>query len=733
LIDDYDLDNLDIFESYDFVGISIMTPQRVEANKILDAIKDKWPDKIVIGGGPHVLHYLDDIKDEAWDYLVKGDGEKILPSIINGEDVEGNAKEMAKTMLDTVIGAVLLLTSAQETLGISIGEAFGPDKKKRIQFFTEVINRATEFIKRNQEGIGRFAKTLNQFIINTVSFATKVGGIFARNFGSIIEIGKQFFTVFSVAAIILVTKSLIALSISLGTKLAFNLAAAASNARLLSLGLFATATASNGATIGVSRFRAVLATLNINPIILALTALAVGLSLVGIAIRKDAKKGLEDLKQVSDDEVKSLRSLRGEFDRLKQAIKENGDVQKQNFKSGITRLEGTKKQIQAFKGLEFQLDLVSKATKNIIGFDFESTKAKKITIELLKEENLLRNEEAFNIGKANVVKNIAIQKQEELNKKLLEEQKAFENSLNFKKEGVEVDKERLRFENELEAIRTANLQRSSEGRLQLLAEERAKLLEQARKFGEDETIINREFQQRVTDEIISGIDKRVRVEQIAASKRVKIAEEQSKLDTRIEKKREKEAENDKRRRLDNLQLLSNVTGQALGLFLKSAKAQKTIALGEAIISGIVAVQRALAQPPGPPITFPLAALTGAQAAVNVAAIASQSFRKGGFPKGANTVVRVNEAGQEAILNAEATNTLGTGTIDRLNAGRGGNVTITNEISYSPTLNIGQEEGMDIIDALKRDKDNFVEFFEDLGDKGFFTNSKKRLRIIKKEN
>jgi radical SAM superfamily enzyme YgiQ (UPF0313 family) len=90
IIDDYDLDNPDIFEPYDYIGISIMTPQRKEAKKLLDTIKQRWPEKIVIGGGPHVLHYIDDIVDDAWDFLVRGDGERLLPKIItsDGEGVE---------------------------------------------------------------------------------------------------------------------------------------------------------------------------------------------------------------------------------------------------------------------------------------------------------------------------------------------------------------------------------------------------------------------------------------------------------------------------------------------------------------------------------------------------------------------------------------------------------------------------------------------------------------------
>ena len=88
LLDDYDLTNPDVFGDYDFIGISIMTPQRVEAKSLLDTIKSRWPEKVVIAGGPHVLHYVQEMKKDLWDYLVAGDGELVLPKILNGEPVE---------------------------------------------------------------------------------------------------------------------------------------------------------------------------------------------------------------------------------------------------------------------------------------------------------------------------------------------------------------------------------------------------------------------------------------------------------------------------------------------------------------------------------------------------------------------------------------------------------------------------------------------------------------------
>lgn len=76
-----------LFKNFDAFGISIMTPQREEAHVILRSIKDRWPDKTVIAGGPHVKHYLNDMikAKEPYDYFVPLDGEKALVGILEGK------------------------------------------------------------------------------------------------------------------------------------------------------------------------------------------------------------------------------------------------------------------------------------------------------------------------------------------------------------------------------------------------------------------------------------------------------------------------------------------------------------------------------------------------------------------------------------------------------------------------------------------------------------------------
>src|SRR3990167_3423225 len=83
--DDYDLTNSEYFKDYDAIGLSIMTPQRDEATKILRTIKKHYPNKIVIAGGPHVKHYTGEVMKEDYDWIVPQDGEKPLVAILTGK------------------------------------------------------------------------------------------------------------------------------------------------------------------------------------------------------------------------------------------------------------------------------------------------------------------------------------------------------------------------------------------------------------------------------------------------------------------------------------------------------------------------------------------------------------------------------------------------------------------------------------------------------------------------
>lgn len=85
--DDYTLQDLSWAEPFKAIGISIMTPQREEALKILKAVKTRWPEKVVIAGGPHCKHYTAEVETEPYDYIVPLDGERALVQILSGNAI----------------------------------------------------------------------------------------------------------------------------------------------------------------------------------------------------------------------------------------------------------------------------------------------------------------------------------------------------------------------------------------------------------------------------------------------------------------------------------------------------------------------------------------------------------------------------------------------------------------------------------------------------------------------
>ena len=78
----FDLDNIDKYHEYTHFAISCMTPQKKQAYSILNIIKSRFNDKNVIIGGPHTQYYLEDCVKEPFDYIIVGDGEYSLRTVI---------------------------------------------------------------------------------------------------------------------------------------------------------------------------------------------------------------------------------------------------------------------------------------------------------------------------------------------------------------------------------------------------------------------------------------------------------------------------------------------------------------------------------------------------------------------------------------------------------------------------------------------------------------------------
>jgi hypothetical protein len=100
----------------------------------------------------------------------------------------------------------------------------------------------------------------------------------------------------------------------------------------------------------------------------------------------------------------------------------------------------------------------------------------------------------------------------------------------------------------------------------------------------------------------------------------------------------------------------------------------------------------------------------------------QSFATGGFPKGKNAIIQVNENGQEAVLNARATSALGPATINAFNRGDysgASSKTTSNSITYSPVITFqGGERREDLISVLSDDKKRFAELISETSQRGY---------------
>lgn len=281
-------------------------------------------------------------------------------------------------------------------------------------------------------------------------------------------------------------------------------------------------------------------------------------------------------------------------------------------------------------------------------------------------------------------------------------------------------KEREKFLKEVKQLEMSFLNSTHEGRIEALNIQRDELLERAMSDKDAIVEIEREFNRRVDEEKLKQFDKdldlfikEIDAEEKQALEIQKIRKKETKRIQKEEKIRAKARLDAKNiiidSALDTAKSLIKITGD-------NGKALKAFAIVESVINGFRAVQNTLASIPAP-FNIPAAVAVGVAAAANTAAIASQAFQTGGLPVGRNANIQVNEAGQEAVLNAGATSRLGAGGVNALNAGQ--NTQITNEISFSPTLNIGQGNEANILDALREGREEFAEFFQkDIVDRGF---------------
>lgn len=86
LVDDFEPNDVPVkYSGYDVAGFSVMTPQGKDAIKALTLFKESHPHTKCVIGGPHALHYFDEVESQPWDYIVPADGERAIVQIANAQ------------------------------------------------------------------------------------------------------------------------------------------------------------------------------------------------------------------------------------------------------------------------------------------------------------------------------------------------------------------------------------------------------------------------------------------------------------------------------------------------------------------------------------------------------------------------------------------------------------------------------------------------------------------------
>lgn len=150
--DDFDFDRIERYADADVVAFSVMTPQGAQAETARQRLRALAPRAKLVIGGPHALHYTEQVLPHDWDHIVRGDGERDLVRIANGETLDRvlsdqlTEEEMNATplpwrdakwlhryqyKLDGRPGTTMLTTR-----GCPMGCAFCEDRRTKVRHYT---------------------------------------------------------------------------------------------------------------------------------------------------------------------------------------------------------------------------------------------------------------------------------------------------------------------------------------------------------------------------------------------------------------------------------------------------------------------------------------------------------------------------------------------------------------------------------------------------------------------
>ncbi|MCK5018493.1 MAG: phage tail tape measure protein, partial [Candidatus Peribacteraceae bacterium] len=172
--------------------------------------------------------------------------------------------------------------------------------------------------------------------------------------------------------------------------------------------------------------------------------------------------------------------------------------------------------------------------------------------------------------------------------------------------------------------------------------------------------------------------------------------------------------------LKNIELQNQVGQAGVNAAKFFAGENKKIAVSEAIIHGVVAVQKAWASAP-PPANLPAVALAGTATALNVQTAKNAKFAVGGMVGGSgggrSDSVNASLSRGEFVMPADVTRRR-RGELENMRLG-GSSTTNSNTINFSPTVNISSSGGSQDVDLFTGAmKTTLSELLQEMNQEGF---------------
>lgn len=166
--------------------------------------------------------------------LLTQGGAKLREFTATLRTASGTSARIAATQLNTLTGSVVILQSAAEGLGISIGEVFGSTLRVALAAIVDSINATNEWVKRNRDAV---------FVAGAFAAATTAAGV--ALFGFAVGIKAVAFAAGAAAVVLGTVKTAMAATTSVLLAVASPMAAAAAGVAVLGA-----AFASSSKTIG---------------------------------------------------------------------------------------------------------------------------------------------------------------------------------------------------------------------------------------------------------------------------------------------------------------------------------------------------------------------------------------------------------------------------------------------------------------------------------------------------